>query len=432
MQTIRYSDADYRSKLSTLLNRSAFDPEIEKQVAKLLDQVRLGGDAALVELARKFDGVDIQPDEFRLSRKDMQAATGQISSDLRKAIRVACKQIKDFAMQRIPAPWSYPPRKGVIVGERFAPFSRVGAYVPGGTAPLISTVLHTVTLAAAAGVPEIVVVTPPGPDKSIHPALLYAAGYAGATELYRLGGVYAIAALAFGTETVPKVDKIVGPGNAYVTAAKRQVYGYSAIDLVAGPSEIMIIADETANPAHVAADMLSQAEHGSGHEQAVLATTDDSILQRVQEELKKQSQELTRIECVQKVLENGVFLIQTESLEEAAQFANSYAPEHLEVITRRPGTLAKKINAAGAIFLGYWTPEAVGDFLAGPSHVLPTGGAARFFSGLTVEQFFRRMSVINYQKNALVNELEHIQQFAEAEGLDAHGRSAAIRIEKED
>ena len=316
-----------------------------------------------------------------------------------------------------------------MLGVRFAPMDRVGVYVPGGTAPLISTVLHTVTLAAVAGVEEIVVVTPPREDGSVHPAILYAARTAGATEVYRLGGVYAIGALAFGTETVRKVELIAGPGNAYVTAAKRQVYGFVAVDLVAGPSEIMVIADDKADPAHVAADMLSQAEHGSGWEQAVLVTTEGDLIESVRAELERQREFLSRRECVDRVLADGVFLIQVESLDDAAALASRYAPEHLEIITRRAGTLAKKVTAAGAVFLGPWTPEPVGDFVAGPSHVLPTGGAGRYFSGLTVDKFFRRMSVVNYQKQALREEADAIAAFAEAEGLDAHGRSARIRLE---
>jgi histidinol dehydrogenase len=284
-------------------------------------------------------------------------------------------------------------------------------------------------MAEVAGVEEIVLVTPPDRQGQVNPAILYAARIAGVTEVYRLGGVYAIGALAFGTDTVRKVEKIVGPGNAYVTSAKRQVYGYVALDLVAGPSEILVIADETADPAHIAADMLSQAEHGSGHEQAVLMTDTPGLTEAVRAQLIEQSRSLSRAECVQKVLDNGVFLIEVDDLDQAAELASRYAPEHLEIMVRGPGRLAKKITAAGAVFLGRYTPEPVGDFVAGPSHVLPTGGAARFFSGLTIDQFYRRMSVVNYQKRAFLDEIPLIEAFAEAEGLDAHGRSAAIRNE---
>ncbi len=430
MVRISYTQEDFQERLKPLLDRTAFDPEIERSVAAILSEIRTRGDAALVELARKFDGAELTPSQFAVSQDEMQRAAQETPAKVRKAIRTACKQVKNFSAQRLPKPWSYSPRSGVVLGERFAPLDRVGVYVPGGTAPLISTVIHTVALASVAGVEEIVVVTPPGKEGAVNPAILYAAQQAGATEVYRLGGVYGIGALAFGTESVRKVEKIVGPGNAYVTAAKRQVYGYVALDLVAGPSEIMILADQTANPAFVAADMLSQAEHGSGREQAVLVTTSAELIEGVEAELQKQSQKLGRQEPVQKVLQDGVFLIQVEDMGKAAELASLYAPEHLEIMTPRAGTLAKQVTAAGAIFLGPWTPEPVGDFVAGPSHVLPTGGAGRFFSGLTVDQFFRRMSIVNYQKSALMNELDAIGRFAEIEGLDAHGNSAAIRAAK--
>ncbi len=429
MRVIRYDNPEFEADLAPLFRRTAFDPETEKQVSALLEAVRQGGDRAVCELARRFDRVTLTPAEFVVSPGERAAAAGALSSKARKAIRLAAHQIRDYSRQQLPRPWSYAPRKGVVLGERFVPLQRVGAYVPGGTAPLVSTVLHTVTLAAAAGVPEIIVATPPRPDGSVHPAILFAAETAGATAVYRLGGVYAIAALAFGTETVPRVEKIVGPGNAYVTAAKRQVYGVAALDLVAGPSEIMIIADETADPRFVAADILSQAEHGSGREQAVLLTTDAGLLETVRREITRQARELSRTDCIEKVLENGVFLVLVRDLDQATAIASRYAPEHLEIITLRPGSLAKKVTAAGAVFLGPWTPEPVGDFVAGPSHVLPTGGAARFFSGLTVRHFFRRISVVHYRKDALAAEVDAIAEFAALEGLDAHGRSAAVRFE---
>jgi len=429
MRTIRYSDPNFERKLKPLLERSAFDRDIDRHVARLLERVEDEGDAAVTAMAKRFDGVELTPDQFRVSPGEIEAATSRVPVATRKAIRTACRQVKDFAAQRVPKPWSYSPRPGVILGERFAPLSRVAAYVPGGTAPLISSVVHTVTLAAVAGVEEIVVTTPPGTDGAVHPALLYAANVTGATEVYRLGGVYAIGALAYGTETIPRVEKIVGPGNAYVASAKRQVYGQVSLDLVAGPSEIMVIADETADARFVAADMLSQAEHGSGLEQAVLVTTCSELLGQVKRELCTQSRRLSRGDCIRQVLREGVFLVEVESLDAAAELASRYAPEHLEIMTRRAGQLAKRVTCAGAIFLGLWTPEPIGDFVAGPSHVLPTGGSARCFSGLTVEHFFRRMSVVNYQKSALRDDLKHVAQFAAAEGLDAHGRSAAIRLE---
>ena len=427
MQIINSSDAQFDKKIQPLFDRPAFEPEMQSAVRQILHDVRIDGDSAVSRYAQKFDQVDLVPNEFRVSQSDLETAEEKIQPKVAKAIRAAHRQVREFAAQRLPEPWSYSPRKGVILGERFAPLDRVGAYVPGGTAPLISTVLHTVTFAAVAGVSEIAVATPPAADKSIHPALLYAAYKAGATEVFRLGGVYAIGALAHGTESVGRVEKIVGPGNAYVTAAKREVYGHVALDLVAGPSEVMVIADDTANPDYIAADMLSQIEHGSGHEQAVLVTTEANLIPAVEKALHKHKAGLKRTACIDSCMELGVFLIQVKDLNQAADIASRYAPEHLEIITRRPGSLAKKVTAAGAIFLGPWTPEPVGDFVAGPSHVLPTGGAARYFSGLTVEQFFRRMSVVHYQQNALAKEAEAIKTIATAEGLDAHALSVRLR-----
>jgi histidinol dehydrogenase len=426
---IDYNATDFEEQFRALTDRPAFDPVVDAAVARILETVRELGDQALVHYAKKFDGAELTPDRFRITEAELEEARQNIDPDIRKAIRKGCTQIREFSEQRVPKPWSYSPRKGVIVGERFAPLNRVAAYVPGGTAPLISTVLHTVTLASTANVEEIVVVTPPGPDGKIHPAILYAANHAGATEIYRLGGVYAVAALAYGTESIRKVEKIVGPGNAYVTSAKKQVYGEVSLDLVAGPSEIMILADESADPAFIAADMLSQIEHGSGHEQAVLTTDSKTLINGVKKSLLEQIESLQRADFIRKCLHKGVVFIEVPDLDTGAEVASRYAPEHLEIICKRPGFVAKKVTAAGAIFLGPWTPEPVGDFVAGPSHVLPTGGAAKYFSGLTIEHFFRRMSVVNYQRSALNKELEMIEAFAEAEGLDAHGRSASIRFE---
>ncbi len=430
MQVIRRRDDSWEARLAGLFERSAFDAATDSAVAAILDDVRQRGDAALVDCARRYDHAELTPETFRVPAAEVAAAARMVHRDTRRAIQAAVRNLLAFARQSRPRHWGFKPRPGVTAGERFVPLSRVGCYVPGGTAPLISTVVHTATLARAAGVPEIVMVTPPGPDGAINPALLYAASIAGVTEVYRLGGVYAIGALAYGTASVRKVEKIVGPGNAYVTAAKRHVYGHVALDLVAGPSEILIIADDSADPAFIAADMLSQAEHGSGREQAVLVTTAAPLLDAVAAELQAQSRLLARSECVQRVMDRGVFLIEAADLTEAVALANRYAPEHLEIMTRRPEAQARRITRAGAVFVGAWTPEPIGDFVAGPSHVLPTGGAARSFSGLTVSQFYRRLSVVRYDRRALQREMPHVARFAAEEGLDAHGRSVSIRAGK--
>ncbi len=427
MKTLHYRDADFAARLDELYNRPSYPAEIESAVRGIVDGVRAEGDAALVRYAAEFDHVALTPDRFRVSESEIAEAAKQVDPAAKKAIRTALKHVQNFARQRIPRAWHYQPRRGVRLGERFEPLSRVGVYIPGGTAPLVSTVIHTAGIAAAAGVGEIVAVTPPGRDGKIHPAVLLAMKTAGVTEIYRLGGVYGIAALAYGTATVPKVEKIVGPGNAYVTAAKKLVYGAVAIDMVAGPSEIMVVADSSADCEFVAADMLSQAEHGSGFEQAVLVTDDPDFGQAVIAAIERRKRELPRLNTVDKVLARGTFVITVENLEQAAAIAGKYAPEHLELCCRKARKLARSIKAAGAVFIGHWTPEPIGDFCAGPSHVLPTAGSARFFTGLTVEGFFRRMSTVEYTEAALQDEIAVAEQFAELEGLLAHGLSATVR-----
>ena len=430
MNILLSSSPSFRDDLKPLLQRSAFDPAIDAAVAPILADIRREGDDAVARYAAKFDHADLTPHQFRVPDAELDQAEAQMDEETKTAIRAAVEHVTQFSRQRLPQPWSFSPRPGVTLGEKFAPLDRVACYIPGGTAPLVSTTVHTAAIAAAAGVREICVITPPGPGGRVNPAILFACRAAGVTEVYRLGGVYGIAAMGYGTQTIRKAEKIVGPGNAYVTAAKRLMYGEVALDLVAGPSEIMIIADHTASPAYIAADLLSQAEHGSGREQAVLVATSQELIARVRDELDAQSARLSRSECVRKVLANGVFLIAVDSLEQAAQLATDYAPEHLEIMTENPRQTAEGVHACGAIFLGPWTPEPVGDFVAGPSHVLPTGGAGRYFSGLTVELFFRRMSMVQYDQDALLRELPLIETFARREGLDGHGNSAAIRRDR--
>jgi len=432
MQTLDFTQSDFQQRLRALADRPAVPPEIEEPVAEIIEAVSRFGDEAVIRYAEKFDRVKLTPESFQVDPADILKSSTELSPELHQAVDTAHSQILTFAELKIPRSWRHQPRPGVTVGESFHPLSRVAAYVPGGTAPLVSTVLHTVTLAVAAGVPEIVVTTPPGRDGKVDSALLYAAAEAGATGVYRLGGVYAIAALALGTESVEKVEKIVGPGNAYVTAAKKQLYGRVSLDMVAGPSEIMIIADHSADPRLCAADMLSQIEHGSGHEQAVLVSTSDDLIKTVGEQLLSQSRTLPRNEYIRNCLDSGVIFIHVADLKQALEAVNSYAPEHLELLCEDASEIASQVEAAGAVFIGPWTPEPVGDFVAGPSHVLPTGGAARYFSGLSVEQFFRRISIAEYDRKALERELPAIIHLAEAEGLSAHRNSAAIRFDIED
>ncbi len=420
---------DYASNIRKLLGRKPFSSAIENDARKIIMDVKIGGDRALCKFAMKFDGAQISPSSLRISEKEISEAQRRVSPELKEAIRAAKLNIANFAKKRIPKDWSYRPRRGVRLGEKFVPFDSVGAYIPGGKAPLVSTALHTIAIAKTAGVKRIVAVSPPGKDSKLLPEMIYAIKEAGADEIYRIGGVYAIAALAYGTESVGKVQKIVGPGNAYVTAAKKLVFGECSVDMIAGPSEIMILAEKGQNPDFIAADMLSQAEHGSGLEQAVLVSDDMDMIKSVAMSIKKQAKLLSRQEALQKVIANGVFLVKVADMSSALDLAELYAPEHLEIMAKNPRKLAEKIRAAGAVFIGKWTPEPLGDFCAGPSHVLPTGGAAKSFSGLRVEDFFRRISIMEYDRKALICDARTIAKFAETEGLDAHGKSASGRIE---
>ena len=430
MKFLDYRKSDFAEGLSVIYNRPSYPPAIEESVCNIVNTVRAEGDKALQRYALEFDKAELTPEQFRVSEGEIAAAARCLDKEAKAAIKTALKNIQTFARLRIPKAWKKVVRKGVTLGERFVPMERIGVYIPGGTAPLVSTVIHTAGIAKAAGVKEIVAVTPPGKDGKVHPAVLYAMKAAGVTEIYRLGGVYGIAAMAYGTETVPKVEKIVGPGNAYVTAAKKLVYGAVAIDMVAGPSEIMVIADETADPDKIAADMLSQAEHGSGLEQALTVTTDESMFERITQALAERKATLPRMATVDKVLEHGSWIILVKDMAQAAEIAGKYAPEHLEICCKDARKVAQTIKAAGALFIGHWTPEPIGDFCAGPSHVLPTAGSAKFFSGLTVEGFFRRMSTVEYTGEAIQKEIAVAEKFAEMEGLAAHGRSASSRRSK--
>jgi len=427
MFNLSYLDEDFEFRLLKLYNRPGYPPEIEAGVKKIIDEVIADGDAALIRFAEKFDHCKLTRDRLRVTEEEVSAASRRVAAADKKAIQIALEHVMEFSRRRVPQGWSFSPRPGVKLGEKFEPLDRVGVYIPGGTAPLVSTVIHTAGIAKAAGVREIVAVTPPNAAGEVHPAVLYAMKRAGVTEIFRLGGVYGIAALAYGTESVSPVEKIVGPGNAYVTAAKKLVYGKVAIDMIAGPSEILVIADESAPVELVAADVLSQAEHGSGLEQAVVISDSAELLKQVAAAVERRKLELPRLETVEKVLANGTFLIHVPDLKMAAVIAGDYAPEHLEIMCKSPEALARRIKAAGAIFMGAWTPEPVGDFCAGPSHVLPTGGSARFFSGLTVEGFFRRTSLVRYSQGAIQREVETIERIAAMEGLAAHGKSGTVR-----
>jgi histidinol dehydrogenase len=346
---------------------------------------------------------------------------------VRDALEAAHRNIRSFAQASMRKAWSMKNEQGAEVGEVFHAFERVGCYVPGGTAPLVSTALMTVTYAAAAGVPEIVVCTPCGKDGSVNAGLLAALRLAGATEIYKIGGSQAIAALAFGTATIKPVQKIVGPGNSYVVEAKRQAFGVVSIDLLPGPSEVVILADRTANPAFVAADFLAQAEHGKDSG-AGFITNDEALMQNVLSEIQTQAAKLGRQAMVQTVLEKGGFGVLVRDIEEGVRLVNDYAPEHVVIITEDQESVIRKVRTAGAIFVGNYSPVAIGDFLAGPSHTLPTGGAGKSFPGLMADMFQRRTSIVRLDKESCARSEPIVRAFSQVEGLDAHGESVAIRL----
>jgi histidinol dehydrogenase len=429
MRMIRHTDAGFMRRLSELaVSSSLFDSAIEERTRTILEGVKARGDAALLELTERFDGAKLTSEQLAVTQAELMAASLQAQEPLRKAVGEADRNVAAFARKSRRRDWSSRNSHGAVVGEKFDPFQRVGIYVPGGTAPLVSTALMTVVLARVAGCHEIVVCTPCGKDGSINSALLFAARVAGATEIYRVGGAQAIAAMAYGTESIRHVQKIFGPGNAYVVAAKRLVVGHVAIDLLPGPSELLVLADDSANAKFVAADLLAQAEHGSGHERVWLVTTSGRLLKAVEKELNRQVKDLPRRGFIEAALERNGWLIQVKTLDNALELANQLAPEHCEVMLRSARTAAKRILTAGAIFLGAYSPTVTGDYVAGPSHTLPTGGAGASFAGLTVDQFQRRTSVVEYSRAALKKALPAVRQFSEVEGLSAHGRSAEIRL----
>ncbi|MCH4904327.1 histidinol dehydrogenase [Cylindrospermopsis raciborskii CHAB3438] len=418
------------SELQRICERTQDEQVFNKEatVREVLLSVKNQGDKAVLHYTAEFDHQTLEPGELRVKGSEMDVAYQQISKDLLASIRLACERIEAFHRQRVPKTWVHFGEDEVVLGKRYTPVDRAGLYIPGGRACYPSTVLMNAIPAKVAGVPRIVMVTPPGPDKVINPAVLVAAQEAGIGEIYRIGGSQAIAALAYGTETIPKVDVITGPGNIYVTLAKKLVYGTVGIDSLAGPSEVLIIADETANPKHLAADMLAQAEHDP-MAAAILLTTDTGLAKKVQLEVDRQLVDHPRRIDTEKAIAHYGLVVIVESLEAAAEFSNIFAPEHLELEVKDPWSLIQHIRHAGAIFLGDSTPEAVGDYLAGPNHTLPTSGAARYASALGVETFLKHSSIIQYSRGALDKVASAITTLASAEGLPSHADSVRIRFD---
>lgn len=429
--------------------RPAFPEEAEKAASAVLADIRKNGDAAVLKAVAKFEGFkakragDLRVDlgSIRVDKGTVRAGKGSVKGnrspcetlidpEIIRAVKDAHARVLKFSKASLRKDWSIGTPRGGSEGEFFSPMDRIGVYIPGGTAPLASTSVMTVTLAKAAGVKEIVACTPAGKDGKVNPVLLYALKLAGATEIYRVGGIQAIGMMAFGTKTCPKVQKIAGPGNAFVTAAKRQVYGYVAIDQVAGPSEIAVLTDGSVDVRWIAADLLSQAEHGSGWEKSLCVCTSAKLAGRIRAEVLRQTETLSRKALVNRVIDrDGILIVVAKSVKDGLEVVNRFAPEHFEIMTKDALKVMKGVRAAGAVFAGAWTPESAGDFVAGPSHVLPTGGAANMFNGLTPDDFRRRHSFVAFTRGDLAETKGTIEAFAAVEGLDGHGRAATIRFE---
>jgi histidinol dehydrogenase len=430
MRRLRFSDRNFAAELAAFGRGAVPSAAISAAVAGILAAVRSRGDQAVAHYAAKFDGAKLRPREFRVAPAEFAAARRRLSPAARRALAAAHAAIADFNRRGLPRAWTARNPHGATVGEKFDPIRRVGLYVPGGHAPLVSTVLMTATLARLAGCPEIAVCTPAPAGGRIADGLLAALHLAGVTEVYRVGGVQAVGALAYGTASIPAVDKIFGPGNAYVCEAKRQVFGAVGVDSLPGPSELMVIADGTARADFAAADLLAQAEHGSGREKIYLIATSTEVLDAIATEIERQLAVAGRAESIRRVLAEGFLAVQVATLAQAAAVANQVAPEHLELLLKEAAvrTLTREITTAGAIMVGNFTPTALGDFAAGPSHVLPTAGTGRFLSGLRVEDFLRRTSIVRYDRKSVRRAEPIVAAFAAMEGLDAHGRSVAIRV----
>jgi len=430
MKVLSFRDPRYAAFVRRLNRRALPESGVRELVAEIIAQVAAKGDEALIAFTRRFDGAVLKPSDLFVSAEEFATARKTVTPATREAVRRSLKNIHAFAKRGLRKDWSARNAEGAIVGERFTPFDRVGVYVPGGKAPLVSTALMTAGFAQAAGVPEIIAATPCGPDGSVNPALLYALKAAGATEVIKVGGAQAIAALALGTRSVRPVDRIFGPGNRFVVEAKRQLVGAVSIDLLPGPSEILILADKTGNADYIAADMLAQAEHG-GDSVVGFVTDSKALLGKVKRAIERQTAALSRARIIREVLKSGTFLLHVKSIDEGVAIANIFAPEHLSLICADEKKRLAQIRTAGAIYLGNLSPVAVGDFLAGPSHTLPTGGAGRSFSGLRADQFQRRTSIVKLDRKAVQASLPVVAEFARIEGLDAHDRSTAIRLGKE-
>ena len=433
MRIIKLDESSKKNILNDLLKRSPNNYDnFADSVNAILANVKENGDKALFQYTKDFDKADINASNIKVTEEEIKEAYDRLENpELVQVIRRSLKNIKEYHEKQKQYSWFYSKPDGSILGQQVTPLSRVGVYVPGGKAAYPSSVLMNVIPAKVAGVEQIVMVTPPGKDGKVNPNTLVAANEAGVDVIYKVGGAQAIAALAYGTESIAKVDKIVGPGNIYVALAKKAVFGYVSIDSVAGPSEILVLADETANPRYVAADLLSQAEHDE-LASAILVTTSEELANKVSEYVDMFVSKLKRKEILQKSLDNYGYILVTDTMQAAIDTANDIASEHLEIVTKNPFDTMTRIKNAGAIFLGENSSEPLGDYFAGPNHVLPTNGTAKFFSPLSVDDFIKKSSIISYSREALEPLSEDIQKFAKAEGLTAHANSIRVRFEEDD
>ncbi len=428
MRILKLTEDTRKDILQNLLKRSPNNyGEFEGRVNAIIEEVRNNRDQAVFNYTKQFDGADINAGNILVTEEEIAEAYEQVDTTLLAVIRKSLVNIKKYHEKQVQNSW-FTTEDGIILGQKVTALATVGVYVPGGKAVYPSSVLMNVLPAKVAGVDRIVMCTPPGKDGKVYPSTLVAAKEAGVDEIYKVGGAQAIAAMAFGTESVPKVDKIVGPGNIYVALAKKAVFGYVSIDSIAGPSEILVIADETANPRYVAADLLSQAEHDE-MASAILITTSQKLAEEVSAEIDQFVAELSRKEIIQKSLDNYGYILVADNMEEAIDTVNAIASEHMEIVTADPFHVMTKIRNAGAIFIGEYSSEPLGDYFAGPNHVLPTNGTAKFFSALSVDDFIKKSSIISYSREALEKVHKDIEQFAECEKLTAHANSIRVRFE---
>lgn len=430
MRTVQLNEQNKASLLQNLLKRSPNNyGQYEETVAKIIADVRERGDKAVFDYTRQFDKWDIGEDSVRVTQREIDEAFNSIEPEFVEVLKRAAANIEDFHRKQLRNSWIDTKPDGSILGQRILPIAVSGVYVPGGKAAYPSSLLMNVIPAKVAGVKKVILTTPAGADGKVNAGTLVAARVAGVDEIYKVGGAQAIAAMAFGTESIPKVDKITGPGNIFVALAKKACFGYVSIDSIAGPSEILVLADETANPRYVAADLLSQAEHDE-LASAILITTDAKLAKEVEAQIEVFLKDLSRAEIIEKSLTQYGYILLADSMDEAVDAANAIASEHLEILTKDPYAVMTKIQNAGAVFLGEYSSEPLGDYYAGPNHILPTNGTARFFSPLNVDDFMKKTSIISYSEDALRRAHKDIELFAEKEGLTAHANSIRVRFEE--